>query len=106
MINRRTAIVHTSCAVICMISSTVCIANDWREYIMFPRKQFFEIENTIVAIGTLTGEGIGYPNNTMKFQCTKTTRECIVATVEEIGKNQVGTIDLKSFEIVKWGDND
>jgi len=59
-----------------------------------------------VAIsGTLTGNGLGYPNNTYAVSCSKEWKACFIAYVEQIGHNQIGRIQNPySYPIVKWND--
>jgi hypothetical protein len=53
--------------------------------------------------GTLTGEGVDYPNNTNNITCRKDSRICLVSSVEQIGLNQVGRLDSPtSYDIRKW----
>ncbi len=53
--------------------------------------------------GTLTGDGVGYPNNTNNITCHKDLGICLVSSVEQIGFNQVGRLDSPtSYDIKKW----
>jgi hypothetical protein len=54
--------------------------------------------------GTLTGDGVGYPNNTNNITCRKDSGICLVSSVEQIGLNQVGSLGSPtSYDIKKWG---
>jgi hypothetical protein len=53
--------------------------------------------------GTLTGEGVAYKNNTYNILCEKERRVCDVASFEQIGPNQMGSLDyVGSYSITKW----
>ena len=83
------------------------------DQIVFSRKAFLDSE-TIPALrgqispwvnisGTLTGDGVGYPNNTNNIICRKDTRICLVSSVQQIGPNQVGRLDSPTpYDIKKW----
>jgi hypothetical protein len=58
----------------------------------------------IVSVtGTLTGDGIAYKNNSYSVTCYEDRRECLVYSVDEIGDNQVGYLEIPTFyPIMKW----
>jgi hypothetical protein len=67
--------------------------------IMFGRKVFSDSEASIgVGIvyiaGTITGEGLAYPNNTYAVTCYEDRRECLVSSVHDIGINMIGRLDM------------
>jgi hypothetical protein len=78
------------------------------EDIIFALKNYYDSAKTVrdgyIAIsGTLTGDGIGYPNNTNSISCELEKRECSVASVEQIGKNHVGRMETpRTYPIVRW----
>jgi hypothetical protein len=80
------------------------------EQIVFAPKNFYDTKQSgefgLVAIsGTLTGKGLGNPNNTYAVTCTKEWKACFISYVEQIGHNQIGRIqDPYSYPIVKWND--
>src|SRR5258708_23530718 len=53
------------------------------EEIKFAPKAFFnDIGDNVEVSGTLTGAGVGYPNNTQVIFCVKERKECFVTSVE------------------------
>lgn len=78
--------------------------------IVFAKKQFLAgfVGNReyIVVSGTLTGEGLGYPNNTHAVSCWQHQKECYVASIEQIGPNQISRLDGPwVYPVVKWTAN-
>jgi hypothetical protein len=73
--------------------------------IVFAGKLFTDLPDygSIAISGTLTGDGIGYKNNTISISCYKDRRECYIAHVEQIGSNQIGRMqEVDFFPIMKW----
>lgn len=72
--------------------------------IIFANKNFVDVGDANVGIsGTLTGDGIGYKNNTYVITCMKDHRECFITSIEQIGDHQIGRLDyIYSFPITKW----
>jgi hypothetical protein len=71
------------------------------EDIIFANKLFVNTEAFVYVAGTLTGDWIGYKNNTYSVLCVP--QECMVAYAEQIGSRQVGRIDGPTvFPIVNW----
>jgi hypothetical protein len=59
----------------------------------------------VTISGTLTGDGMAYPNNTYNVGCYRDRNECVVASVEQIGRNQIGRMEVPLiFPIIKWGE--
>jgi len=61
--------------------------------IMFPKKSFIWFSEpkpyaNVYVIGTLTGEGVMYKNNTTVVSCDNSRMECVTFTVDQIGPNQ------------------
>jgi hypothetical protein len=53
--------------------------------------------------GTLTGKGLAYPNNTYAISCIHKFDSCFVASVQQIGHDQIGRMDNPyEYPIVKW----
>jgi hypothetical protein len=83
---------------------------DQDDQIIFGEKVFYDSEAatiggtaTVTIAGTLTGPHLGYPNNTYNITCYRDQRQCIVASIEQIGHNQVGTMYAPlSYPIVEW----
>ena len=78
--------------------------------VIFPEKVFFnglEASPQIVYIaGALTGAHVGYPNNNTAITCYQDRMECVVSSVQQIGSNQIGRIDMPDFYDVKKWDKD
>jgi hypothetical protein len=77
------------------------------ENIVFAQKAFFnglQSGPQIVYIaGALTGPHVGYKNNYTVITCYRDRMECVVTTVDQIGENQIGRVDLPAFlDITKW----
>jgi len=71
------------------------------EDIIFANKLFVNTEAFVYVAGTLTGDWIGYKNNTYSVLCVP--QECMVAYAEQIGPRQVGRIDGPTvFPVVNW----
>lgn len=76
--------------------------------LIFAAKNFYDSKQTIgdgyVAVsGTLTGEGLGYPNNTYSVACFQDRKECLISYIQQIGPNQIGRMDAPTpYPIVKW----
>jgi hypothetical protein len=77
---------------------------------IFAPKNFYDAKENgefgLVAIsGTLTGKGLGYPNNTYAVSCYGRHKACFVSSAEQIGANQIGRMDNPAdYPIVKWND--
>lgn len=52
---------------------------------MFPTETFSDSGLMVHVEGTLTGEGIGYPNNRLALTCYEDKRECVSIDVETEG---------------------
>jgi hypothetical protein len=80
--------------------------------IIFAAKIFLDSKQNnefgYVAIsGTLTGQDVGYSNNTYSLSCMKRFNACFVAYVEQIGRDQIGVMqDPIDYPIVKWNDSE
>jgi hypothetical protein len=72
--------------------------------LIFAPKNFADFGDSVVGIsGTLTGDGIGYKNNTYAIACYKERRACFISSIEQIGARQIGRMDYPySYPIVKW----
>lgn len=74
---------------------------------MFDRKFFFDFANIssgfVGASGTLTGPGMAYPNSTYAIHCSKDRNECLVTSIEQIGENQIGRLEMPyAYPVKKW----
>jgi len=86
-----------------------CQGKQSDQQIMFATKAFFDSAQTSIGdgsvyiAGTLTGPGIGYPNNTTAITCYLDRRECFTYSVEQIGPNQVSRLDSPMrYSVTKW----
>jgi hypothetical protein len=75
--------------------------------IVFAAKNFYDasaIQVGYVTIsGTVTGDGLAYPNNTRSISCWSDIKQCYVAEIEQIGHNQIGQMTSPyPYPIVKW----
>jgi hypothetical protein len=71
--------------------------------IIFAPKNYYETEDVVTISGTLTGQGIGYPNNTYSLACFKDRKECWISSVEAIGGLQIGRMGAPyEYEVSKW----
>lgn len=79
----------------------------WASQIMFDKKFFFDTVKDslgfVGASGTMTGAGIAYPNNTYAIHCVKDRKECWIASIEQIGPNQIGRLSGPyAYPITRW----
>jgi hypothetical protein len=75
--------------------------------IVFPQKFFYDTDKFVAMSGTLTGKGLGYPNNTYSIGCYQDTKECWYTYVDAIGANLIGRMDAPSaYEIRSWTTNE
>jgi hypothetical protein len=71
--------------------------------IVFAPKNYYENEALVAVSGTLTGDGMAYPNNTYSIACFKDRKECWLTSVNAIGGQQIGRMDAPyEYEIRKW----
>lgn len=70
--------------------------------IFFPVKLFVGTKSFVSARGTLSADWIAYKNNTFSILCTAEDG-CIVASISQIGWNQIGTLDGPTvYPLKKW----
>ena len=78
------------------------------DQIIFSAKNFADPEQVgiygfVTMSGTLTGDGLAYPNNTYNIGCVRDQQICAVSSIEQIGPKQIGRMEgPKWFPIVKW----
>jgi hypothetical protein len=71
--------------------------------IVFAQKLYHETPDVVTVSGTLTGEGLGYPNNTHSIGCFKDRKECWMTSVQAIGGLQIGRMDSPyAYDVRKW----
>jgi hypothetical protein len=80
--------------------------------ILFPRKAFSwfapssSYANVYVA-GTLTGESVGYKNNTTVVSCDRSRMECVTYAMRQIGPNQVGRVESPLiYPVITWTEDE
>jgi len=78
--------------------------NDTSEMaIVFAQKLYYDTADVVTVSGTLTGEGLGYPNNTYSIGCFKDRKECWMTSVQAIGGLQIGRMDSPyAYDVRKW----
>jgi hypothetical protein len=74
---------------------------------IFGIKSFSDIPQILggfVSIsGTLTGDGVGYENNTITVSCYRDRMECEASSIDQIGSNQLGSLyPPVSYPIIQW----
>jgi hypothetical protein len=80
-------------------------AGKYDETIVFPSKVFVGTKAYVAAKGTIAADWVAYKNNTYSILCLPD--ECIVASVEQIGPDQVGSIDgPTTYPVKRWTDAD
>ena len=74
--------------------------------ILFREKAFVDDkqDNFILVSGTLVADWLAYPNNSYTISCERT--QCIVGSIDQFGKNQVGRINVGLFNIEIWSNNE
>jgi hypothetical protein len=72
------------------------------EIVLAP-KAFLDNDASVSASGTMTGDGLAYPNNSYSIGCYRDHKECWITGFEQIGPKQIGRMDAPySYDIVKW----
>ena len=57
----------------------------------------------VFVSGTLTGDDLAHKNNSYAVTCYEDLRECYVYSVDQIGFNQVGYLEMPiPYPITKW----
>ena len=94
-----------------ILISTVLLGCNGREpeqQIVFAPKAFYDSKaattsNIVYIAGTLTGDDVLYKNNTTMIMCYSDRMECLATSVEQIGPNQIGRVDMPySYPVIKW----
>jgi hypothetical protein len=71
--------------------------------IVFAQKNYYDSTELVAVSGTLTGDGMAYPNNTYSIACFQGRKECWMTSVQAIGGQQIGRMDAPyEYEIRKW----
>ncbi len=60
---------------------------------MFPIKVVNDVGDIVGVTGTLSGKGVGYPNNTVGIFCYKSDAQCLTIVIEQIGFNHIGSVE-------------
>jgi hypothetical protein len=73
------------------------------DQLLFAEKNFYDTKEKqlgefgyVGISGTLTGKGLGYPNNTYAVSCIGAYKACFVAYAEQIGHDQIGRMENPS----------
>jgi len=75
--------------------------------IVFAPKNYYDTEQMVAVSGTLTGQGMAYPNNTYSIACYQEMKECWMTYVDAIGAQQIGRMDAPSaYDIRSWTRNE
>jgi len=78
--------------------------------IIFAGKTFYDPgkKAAFVAVsGTLTGPGVAYENNSTLVVCYADMKECLTYSVEQIGPNQIGSLQLPiSYPSLRWNERE
>lgn len=74
--------------------------------IKFAPKMFSDGPEVIEVSGTLTGAGVGYPNNTNVVTCWKDRKECSVVSVEADREFVSRVTGPAFYPIVSWSDSE
>jgi hypothetical protein len=91
-----------------MLAAALCLDHAWGgtdDDIVFAQKLFIDIPNigSVAISGTLTGDGVGYKNNTISISCFKDRGECYISSIEQTGPNQISRLhSVDIFPITKW----
>ena len=56
----------------------------------------------VYITGSLIGDDVGYRVNTWNIRCAKTDMSCRIADVEEIGRRQLGEINVADWPVTTW----
>jgi hypothetical protein len=67
-----------------------------------PEFQYYDAGGFLSITGSLIGDDVGYKNNTWKIICVDGEKTCTVASVEEIGRNQLGEIDVGRWDVTNY----
>lgn len=75
--------------------------------ILFGQKRFNDLPGDAIFVsGTLTGKGVGFPNNTYGIYCSRPEMQCVVVDVVQVGPNQVGDLSVPLiYEVTSWNDD-
>lgn len=91
-------------AVIALGPSVPALADGTTADIIFAEKAFYATPQYVDVSGQLSGQGIGYPNNTTDISCYRDRGECMSSTIEQIGPNQLGRLQPPFiFQVTRWG---
>ena len=90
----------SSIATVCLLAGCNDASKDqaWA----LPQFQYYESRGFLSITGSLIGDDVGYKNNTWKIICVDGEETCTVADVEEIGRNQLGEINVGKWEVTNY----
>ncbi len=77
------------------------------DQIVFSDKSFYDSrpgynDGAVTVSGTLTGVDSRYANNSYVIACYHAYQACFVSYLEQVGPNQIGSLNLVAYPIVKW----
>ncbi len=62
-----------------------------------------QYDYVVRLIGTVTGDGLAYPNSTLTADCWRATMKCTVASVSQIAPTpQVGPVEVEEWTVQSW----
>lgn len=86
----------------CICTLTGCDNSNKDRPWALPDFQYYDNGGFLSITGSLVGDDVGYKNNTWKIICVDGEETCTVADVEEIGRDQLGEIDVGKWEVTNY----
>jgi hypothetical protein len=60
------------------------------------------LEQVFVS-GTLTGDGVGFPDNTYSIYCRQDSMDCWITDVVQVAPNQIGDLQVPiNYAVTRW----
>jgi len=79
---------------IVFMTAMTSVTGAWSADIKFDGKNFLDNDEVVGIAGTMKGEGVTYKNNSYAIRCMQSNRECAVTSIEQIGDNLMGRLEL------------
>lgn len=71
--------------------------------IVLPDKNYTDTKDSVSVSGRWEGTGVPYKNNAVMISCDHGTSICTYYKIEQVGKNQIGDLDIpNTIPITKW----